>query len=669
MIPAELSTGALVVFGLIAVALVLFVTEAIPTDVTAIGIIVSLAALEPVTGVGPRAAISGFANTATVTIVAMYMLSAAIQGTGVVQRLGVYLATITNGSEKRALLATICTTGPLAGFINNTPIVAIFVPMITDLAEKTGISPSKLLLPLSYAAILGGTLTLIGTSTNLLASEFAVELLGREPIGMFEFSALGVVILLVGLAYLATVGRWLTPARIPVDADLVEEFELEDHLATVRVRADSAPVGRTVDDLEARADADVRVLQLRRAGDGSDGETASADRVLEYDGEREATLEAGPEASPPGQRSGDSRTRLEADAASIPADGESFVAAATDERIREGDLLTVHGSLQAINRFVEAQRVHQLARESVTEETFEEAPSEDVLVKAVVPESSAFAGERLGETALREFFGTTVLAIRRGGDLLRTDLAAVRLAPGDLLLVQTSDDAIDHFAASNDLLVVDDDVVDRLADADLDEVAPLSPKTPIAVGIMAGVVGAAALGLVSIVIAAFAGVFLMVVSGCLSIDDAYDAVSWNVVFLLAGVIPLGIALEATGGSAVIATGLVSAATYLPLVAVLLLFTVVTGLLANVITPVATVVLMIPIAVDAATSLGAAPFSFLLAVLFASATSFMTPVGYQTNLMVYGPGGYEFTDFLRVGGPLQLLLAIVTTVGITVVWGL
>ncbi|OAQ52241.1 hypothetical protein HTG_11510 [Natrinema mahii] len=665
MIPAALSTDALVVFGLIAVALVLFVTEAIPTDVTAIGIIVSLAALEPMTGVGPRAAISGFANTATVTIVAMYMLSAAIQETGVVQRLGVSLATITNGSEKRALLATICTTGPLAGFINNTPIVAIFIPMISDLAEKTGISPSKLLLPLSYAAILGGTLTLIGTSTNLLASEFAVELLGRGPIGMFEFSALGVVILLVGLAYLATVGRWLTPARIPVDADLVEEFELEDHLATVRVRADSAPVGRTVADLEARTDADVRVLQLRRAGDS---EAASADRVLEYDGDREATLEAGPEASAPGQRSGDGRTRLEADPEPISAEGESFVAAATDERIREGDLLTVHGSLQAVNRFVEAQQVHQLARESVTEETFEEAPSEDVLAKAVVPESSAFAGERLGETALREFFGTTVLAIRRGGDLLRTDLADIRLAPGDLLLLQTSDDAIDHFTASNDLLVVDD-AVDRLADADLEDVAPLSPKTPIAIAVMAGVIGAAALGLVSIVIAAFAGVFLMVVSGCLSIDDAYDAVSWNVVFLLAGVIPLGIALEATGGSAVIAAGLVSAAAYLPLVAVLLLFTVVTGLLANVITPVATVVLMIPIAVDAATSLGAAPFSFLLAVLFASATSFMTPVGYQTNLMVYGPGGYEFTDFLRVGGPLQLLLAVVTTVGITLIWGL
>ena len=655
------STGALVVFGLIGVALVLFVSEAIPNDVTAIGIIVALAAFEPLTGVGPQEAISGFASTATITIVAMYMLSAAIQETGIVQRLGVYLARFTNGSETRALAATICTTGPIAGFINNTPVVAIFIPMISDLAEKTGISPSKLLLPLSYAAILGGTLTLIGTSTNLLASEFAVELLGRRPIGMFEFSALGVVVLLVGLAYLGTVGRWLTPARIPVDADLVEEFDLEDHLTAVRVRHDSAPVGLTVDELEERTKADVRVLQLRR-----DAEVESGERVLEYDADERATA-AATDADQQLRRGGEPGT--DTSDTEVGAGSESYVAVGSDQRIREGDVLTVHGSLQAVNRFVENQGLRQLARRQVTEETFDEAPSEDVLAKAVIPQDSEFVDELVAETRLRQFYETTVLAIRREGELLRTDLRETRLAAGDVLLLQTSPDAIEHFTGSNDLLFVDEDAFDRLADADLETIAPLSPKTPIAITIMAGVVGTAALGLASIVIAAFAGVFLMVVTGCLSIGDAYDAVSWNVIFLLAGVIPLGIALEATGGSQLIADGLVSTADVLPLVLVLLLFYVVTGLLANVITPVATVVLMIPVAVDAATSLGASTFSFLLAVMFASATSFMTPVGYQTNLMVYGPGGYEFADFLKVGGPLQFLLAGVTTAGIVLIWGL
>jgi di/tricarboxylate transporter len=253
--------------------------------------------------------------------------------------------------------------------------------------------------------------------------------------------------------------------------------------------------------------------------------------------------------------------------------------------------------------------------------------------------------------------------------LLRTDLDSHTLRPGDLLLVWTTPAAIEFFTESTDLFVAHEEAYDRLAETDVESIAPLSPKTPIAILVMIGVVAIAALNVLPIVIAALVGVFAMVVTGCLSPPDAYDAVSWNIVFLLAGVIPLGLAMEATGGAAFLAEVLVLTAEYLPLLAVLFLFYVVTGLFANVITPVATVVLMIPVAVDAALRLDANAFSFLLAVMFASATSFMTPVGYQTNLMVYGPGGYRFSDFLRVGGPLQLLLSVVTTVGIAVGWGL
>ena len=611
-----LPDGAFVVFVLIAIALLLFISEAIPNDMTAVGIIVSLALLEPLTGVTPRQAISGFANTATITIVAMYMLSAGIQRTGLVQRLGMYLAEFTRGSEKRALAATVGTTGPIAGFVNNTPVVAVFIPMISDLARKSGISPSKLLLPLSYAAILGGTLTVIGTSTNLLASEFAAELIeDRGPIGMFEFTPLGLVILAVGITYLMTVGRRLTPARIPVDTDLVEEFDLDDHLAKLHVRRDSELVGLTIDELEAKREAAVRVLQLRRD------------------------------------------------------DGSVYIASHTDQRIQEGDVLTVHGTLQAVNRFRENQGVRHLTRAEITEETFDGAVSDSVLAKAVVPEDSPFVGETVAETNLQAFHRTAVLAIRREGDLLRTGLAGRRLRPGDMLLVQTVPNSIQYFTETGDLVVIDEGAFDRLLESNIEAVAPLSPKTPVAVGIMAAVVGAAALDLAPIVIAALGGVVLMVVTGCLSTADAYDAVSWNIVFLLAGVIPLGIALDETGGSQVLADTIVASEAFLPLIGVLFLFYIVTGLLSNVITPVATVVLMIPVAVQTAAELDASGFSFLLAVMFASATSFMTPVGYQTNLMVYGPGGYEFADFLRVGGPLQLLLAAVSTVGIALIWGL
>ena len=614
MVIAGVPTAALVVFALIGVALVSFVSEVIPTDVTAIGIVVALAALEPWTGVGARGAISGFANTATITIVAMYMLSAGIQRTGLVQRLGVHLARFTRGSETRALAATIGTTGPIAGVINNTPVVAVFIPMITDLARETGISPSKLLMPLSYAAILGGTLTLVGTSTNLLASEFAATLLDRGPIGMFEFTGLGAVVLVVGLAYLMTVGRWLTPARVPIDADLVEEFELEEFLAELRVGGESAAVGLPVAAIDERTDGAVTPLQIRR-------------------------------------------------------NGEAFLAAGSDQRLQSGDVVVVNGSRTTVNRFRRRLGLDRVDRGGVTEETFVDADSSDRLGKAVVPETSRFLGETLSESRLKAFHGMTVLAIRREGEVIRTDLSAVSLEAGDLLLVQTTPESVDYFADGDDLLVIHEDALDRLDEADAEEIAPLSAETPVAVGIMAAVVGLAALDVLPIVIAALGGVFAMIVTGCLSSADAYDAVSWNVVFLLAGVIPLGLAMEATGGAALIAEGLVATGAVLPLVAVLLLFYVVTGLLANVITPVATIVLMIPIAVDAATRLDANGFTFLLAVTFASATSFMTPVGYQTNLMVYGPGDYEFTDFLRVGGPLQLLLSVVTTVGIVAIWGL
>ena len=338
------------------------------------------------------------------------------------------------------------------------------------------------------------------------------------------------------------------------------EFELDEFLTRLRIPEGSEAIGHGVDVLHDHIGTGARVLQLRR-------------------------------------------------------NGETFLAADTDQRLEAGDILVVHGTRPEADAFRDAHDLRRLGGRRVADQTLDDDATEGVLDKAVVPETSTFVGETIAETRLQAVYDTTVLAVRREGELIRTGF---------------------------------DDI---------------------AVAIMAGVVGAAALGILPIVIAALGGVFAMVVTGCLTPSDAYDAVSWNVIFLLAGVIPLGLAMEQTGGATLIAQGLVATGSILPIVAVLLLFTLVTGLLANVITPVATVVLMIPVAVDAAAQIGANEFSFLLAVMFASATSFSTPVGYQTNLMVYGPGGYEFTDFLRVGGPLQILLALVTTAGIFLIWGL
>ena len=416
----------------------------------------------------------------------------------------------------------------------------------------------------------------------------------------------------VGLAYLLTVGWRLTPARVPVDSDPIAEFDLDDYLTFMHVRPESAAVSQSVETFDS-AHPEVRILQARR-------------------------------------------------------DGDAYAGPHSDRIVEAGDILVVHGSLQAVNQLHEDAGLGQRARETVSGETFDSATTDGTLGKAIVPDHSPFVGETVAETGLHDYHETSVLAVRRGGDLLRTDLDDRTLQAGDLLLVRTAPASIRYFTDTGDLVVADEQALDHLAAADIDEVAPLSPKTPLAVRILASVVGLAALDILPIVIAALAGAVAMVVTGCLTTADAYDAVSWNVIFLLAGVIPLGIALESTGGATVVAEFIIATRAILPPIGVLLVLYAVVGVLASVITPVATAVLMIPVGVDAAARLGANEFAFLLAVMFASATSFITPVGYQTNLMVYGPGDYEFTDFLRVGGPLQLLLAIVATAGIAVIWG-
>ncbi|WP_188878477.1 SLC13 family permease [Halarchaeum grantii] len=617
MVLESVSVGMLVVFALIVAALVLFVTEAIPSDFTAIGVLVALAVLEPYTGVSSSEAISGFASSATVTILAMYILSAGVQETGVVERLGVHLARVTGGDERRLLAATVGTTGLSAGVVNNTPVVAVFVPMVTGLAERAGVSPSKLLLPLSYAAMLGGTLTLIGTSTNLLVSDFARELPGRGAIGMFEFTPLGIVVFLVGAAYLLTVGRRLTPARVPVEAALTAAFDVERHLVRVDVPAESWVVGRRIEEVREEFAA---------------------------------------------------RDALDVDVLLVERDGEAFHAPASDQTLAAGDVVTVRANEATTERLLDRYGLRRRRDEDVS--TADLTTESSTLAEVVVLAGSRLAGETAASARLDEQYDSTVLAVQRG-DTLLDDVDGVEFRAGDSLLLYTTLADVEQLEDREGVALahLPEGMLDVIEpEADEAAVAPLSPKTLLALGIMGGVVALAALGLVPIVIAALGGVVAMVATDCLSPSDAYDAVSWNVVFLLAGVLPLGVAMERTGGAAFLSSLLVGSADVLPVLGVLALFFLLTGAFASVVTPVASAVLMSPIAVDTATRIDAAPFSFLLAVLFAASAAFATPIGYQTNLMVYGPGGYTFTDYVRVGAPLQLLLCVVVTLGIGALFG-
>jgi len=601
----ELTTGMLVVFGVVVLALILFVTEALPVDVTAILVMVLLIVLEPYTRITPELGVSGFSNPATLTVLAMLILSAGISRTGLVQILGRRLARFAGTDRRKQLVATIGVTSLPSGFINNTPVVAILVPVISDLAYQGKSSPSKLLIPLSYASILGGTLTLIGTSTNILASDVSRRLAAQypgtdlQPLSMFEFTHLGIVVLLVGVVYLLVFADRLLPERVPPEEDYVEEYGIATYLTDVVVPEGSPLVGVPFERALNGFDADV--LQVRRNGDW-------------------------------------------------------LYAPFSRETIRAEDTLRLRGDSGTVRRLAVLDGLRP-AGGLDTDAALE--TDETVVAEVVVPRGSFLVGESLGSSTFRQRYDATVLAFRSRGEVVRTRLENVTIRSGDTLLVSATSDALDRLSRGRDFIVA----------REPDEPTYRTGKIPHAVAVIAAVVAVAALGLVDILVSALAGVVAMVLLGVLRPNELYDTVDWNVIFLLAGVIPLGIALQRTGGAALLGHYVAATADFLPAVGVLWVFYIVTGVVTELVSNNASVVLMLPVAVTAALELGVSPFAFVLAVMFAASTSFMTPVGYQTNLFVYGPGGYRFSDYLRIGAPLQFLLSFVTVGGIVVFWGL
>ncbi|WP_375137043.1 SLC13 family permease [Halostella salina] len=614
------TTDVLVVFAVVALAVALFVTEYLPVDVTAILLMVLLMVLEPWTGISPEEGIAGFANEATITVLAMLILSAGVARTGTVQILGRRMADFAGDSLDRQLLATVGVAGPASGFVNNTPVVAVLVPVVSDIANRGDTSPSKLLIPLSYASMLGGTLTLIGTSTNILASDVSDRLIGH-PFGMFEFTRLGVIVLLVGGLYLLLVGHRLLPERVPPDDDVVREYRVGKYLTEVVVEPGSRLVGTTVDETTAETGFDADIVQLLR-------------------------------------------------------EGRTFLEPLGPREIRAGDRLRLRADRTAVADLA-GRRSLRVTGTPRTESELETAPGgEQTLVEVVVPRGSFLLGETLAGAGFRERYDATVLAFRSRGETVHEGLEGRQIRVGDTLLVQAAPERIDRLARTDELIVAHE---------------PSRPdyrteKIPHALAIMAGVVGIAAMpwdgvgaatgiaaveqflaGGFPILVTALAGVVAMVATGVLQPTEIYESVEWDVIFLLAGVIPLGVALEGTGGAALLGAALAGTGEYLPAIGVLWVFYLGTGLITEVVSNNASVVLMLPVAVDTATRIGANPFAFVLAVTFAASTAFLGPIGYQTNLFVYGPGGYRFTDYFRIGAPLQLLLSVVTVLGIAFFW--
>ena len=592
----------LVVLGLIAVVLVLFISEVIPIDITALGVIVAVVLLEPWTGVGPADGIAGFASPATITVLAMFVLSEGIRRTGVLRRLGNAIVDWAKGSFYKQYGALIGLSGTTAGVINNTPVVAMMIPMAVNIARKTKTSPSKLLMPISFASMLGGMLTLIGTSTSILASDVSARLLDH-PFSMFEFTALGAIVLGTGLVYLMAVGHRLLPERIKPEEDLTEEFEMSAYLTEVVVAEDSPLVGTTVRQALAEMNLDVDIVQMRR-------------------------------------------------------NEEAFAAPLGPKQFRAGDELLLRTSRDALVELMETQKLEPMVRTKITEADFEIEDEKEVLIEVVLLSDNPLIGETLRSATFAQRYDALVLALRRHGKLLYDEIDAMPLRGGDTLLVQASAQAIERFDRNRTFVVVQEE----------DEVSFRSEKLPLALGIIGGVVGLAAMEVVPILVSALAGVVGMVATGCVRPNEVYEAVDWSVIVLLAGLIPLGMAMERSGAAAYLAHGVTELSAGLPAFLLLLIFYVFTSLVTQLISNNASVILMIPMAVETAQLTGADPFSFVLAVTFAASGALLTPIGYQTNLMVYGPGGYRFTDFVRMGAPLQVLLAFVTCGGIWMLWG-
>jgi di/tricarboxylate transporter len=593
----------IVVFGIILGALFLFYSELLPVDVTAILIMVSLILLEPWTQISPREGIAGFSNPATITVMAMLFLAEGIRESGIIQIIGRKVSEYARDNKFKQLLSAVGLGGVPSGFINNTPVVAMLVPVISEMAKKGKNSPSKVLIPLSYASQLGGMLTLIGTSTNLLASDVSERLIGQS-FTMFEFTGLGFVVLIVGSIYLITVAPLLLPERVKIDESELEEYEVEEYLTEFTIGDDNRFLGQTVGEFSDSVEWNIKPILMHR-------------------------------------------------------EEESYEEPLDKKELREGDELVMRVSLDGIKGLLgepgfEPGPVSHGSGAPLTEEE-----QEQHLAEIIINQGSSLEGDTLNRTEFLKGYDAHVLAIRSRGKTFHTGLEDIELHTGDTLLIYTTEDSLDRLNRERDVIV----------GRNVENPKYSKEKIPLVILIMAAVVGLPAMDLLSILVSSLIGMIMMVAGGIMRFDDIYKKIDWNVIFLLAGVIPLGKALEKTGGAQLIGDLIALSAEALPIMAVLWVFYLVTAVLTNIISNNASVVLMIPVGVEAAQLIDANPFSFVLAVTFAASTAFLTPIGYQTNLFVYGPGGYKFSDYARVGAPLQLLLSVVTIVGISWMWGL
>ena len=543
----------------------------------------------------PGEAFAGLANPGVLTVAALYVVVAGVRETGGVQWLSGRLL----GRPRSLLDAQRRLTLPVAAFsafLNNTPVVAMLIPAVGDWARKFGLPESKLLLPLSYAAMLGGSCTLIGTSTNLVVNGALEERTGAGLM-LFELAWVGVPVLIAGLAFLYATSRWLLPDRRPATETLEDPRE---YTAEMIVEPGGPLVGQSIERAGLRRLPGCYLMEIDR-------------------------------------------------------NGEILPAVSPRERLRGGDRLVFVGVVDSV---VELQRIRGLT--PATEQVFklDGARSDRRLVEAVVSETCPVANRTVRDGRFRTRFGAVVLAVARNGERVDGKIGDIVLRPGDTLLLEAGEGFAERQRNSRDFLLVRS--IEGAA-------APRHERAWLALAILAGMLGAVGLGWLSMLEGALAAGAGLLATRCLTVNAARQAVDWSVILTIAAAFGLGSAMEQTGLAATVAGGLLQLAGEHPWANLAAVYAV-TALFTALVTNNAAAVLMVPIAASVAGDLGVSVTPFAVAIMLAASASFATPMGYQTNLMVYGPGGYRFTDYLRAGLPLNLVTAGVALAIIPWAWG-
>ncbi len=584
------------IFGILSVALVLFISEKIRVDIVAMMVLVALA----LTGlISPEEAFSGFSNPAVITVWAIFIVSGGLTRSGVADVIARFILKLAGRSELRLTVLIMLTVGLMSAFMNNIGAVAILLPAVVSVAREIKISPSKLLIPLAWASLMGGNITLVGTPPNILASSMLQDYPNIPNLSFFDFAPMGIIVLTTGVLYMVFIGRRLLPERTPATA-LSKDNPVREYLSEMQIRENSPLIGKCIHEIawEGLTILQIHTKEQQHLEALSDHLLARGDRLL------------------------------------IESPADTLLEAAQK-----------YGLTPAPNR--------DAAQNRIPDGTLK-------LAEVILAPRSKLAGQTLAELNFRTRYGLSVMAIRHNGDTLFSHLAEVPLQFGDSLLVEGSSDRLALLHNNPDFLT-------------LDTYPPLelrrTHKARLTLVILAAVLLAISIGLLAVPIALLIGAILMVLSGTLSMDEAYQSIEWKSVFLIAGMLPLGIAMENTGTAQLIADWIVGLIGGWGALAVLIGIYLMTSLLTEIMSNAAATVLVIPIAIDAALRLGADPRSFVIGIVIAASTSFLMPIGHQVNVIVFGPGGYKFSDYTKVGIWLNILLLIVVVLTLPLVWPL